>query len=68
MSTAPKIKVTVNGKQLPGNTTLASEFLTNVMAGDTYRMDGKRSRVLEKDWGLTPTGEVASVALIIEPA
>lgn len=68
MSTAPKIKVTVNGQQLPGNTTFASEFLINVTAGDVYRMNGKRSRVLEKDWGLTPAGEVESVGLIIEPA
>ena len=68
MSTASKIKVTVNGKQLPGNATLASEFLINVMAKDAYRMDGKRSRVLEKDWGLSPTGEVESVGLITEPA
>ena len=68
MSTTPKIKVTVNGQQLPGNTTLASEFLINAMTGDVYRMNGKRSRIKEKDWALSPTGEVESVGLITEPA
>ncbi|WP_312490512.1 hypothetical protein [Pseudomonas cremoris] len=68
MSTTPKIKATVNGQQLPGNTTLASDFLINVMTGDAYSMNGKRSRVKEKEWGLSPTGEIEFVGLITEPA
>lgn len=68
MSSATAIKGTINGKALAANAILSTSFLLNVAVGDAFFRDGKRHRVLAKDWLLGPDGEVENIGLVIEDA
>ncbi|MFL1418506.1 hypothetical protein [Pseudomonas fildesensis] len=68
MSSPNAIKATINGKPVPDNSTFSTLFLLNVAVGEAYFRQGKRHRVLEKDWLLDAEGEVITIGLIIEEA